>query len=276
MATQAVIGHTLRVLQKGKEWWRVQCPDGYIAWIPTSSVVKEKRRRPQGMAGGAPFHRHEPRSDPRIALPRLPTRAQRKVSGSDASCRVRRQSAAREQRTSRNRTPPTAGAAMPMPPPCAQSKSGRHRTSMPRHYSRHGGLFARRDTVSVGGTSSKKRQIVRGLAKSAMYFANGIILLRDASASQDRTPHRNATGAAARPAISSSSAMPKQAKVTHVAITTATATTYTLPVASGATASTGIGKLSDNTFPARLSALQAWKGHPASSARATIPGISTK
>ena len=39
MATQALMGTPLRVLEKAKEWWRVQCPDGYIAWVPTSSVV---------------------------------------------------------------------------------------------------------------------------------------------------------------------------------------------------------------------------------------------
>lgn len=41
MATQALMGTPLRVLQKAKEWWRVQCPDGYIAWVPTSSVVSK-------------------------------------------------------------------------------------------------------------------------------------------------------------------------------------------------------------------------------------------
>lgn len=39
MSTQAVMGTPLRVLEKKAEWWRVQTPDGYIAWIPSSSVV---------------------------------------------------------------------------------------------------------------------------------------------------------------------------------------------------------------------------------------------
>lgn len=39
MATQAVMGTPVRVLHKDSEWWRVQTPDGYIAWVPSSSVV---------------------------------------------------------------------------------------------------------------------------------------------------------------------------------------------------------------------------------------------
>ena len=39
MATQAVLGTPVRVLEKGGEWWRVQTPDGYIARVPSSSVV---------------------------------------------------------------------------------------------------------------------------------------------------------------------------------------------------------------------------------------------
>lgn len=40
MATQSVLGTPLRLLEKGKEWWRVQTPDGYIAYIPSSSAVE--------------------------------------------------------------------------------------------------------------------------------------------------------------------------------------------------------------------------------------------
>ncbi len=39
MATQAVMGTPLRVLQRDGEWLRVQQPDEYIAWIPESSVA---------------------------------------------------------------------------------------------------------------------------------------------------------------------------------------------------------------------------------------------
>ncbi len=39
MATQAIMGTPLRVLEQDDEWWRVQTPDGYIAYVPSSSVV---------------------------------------------------------------------------------------------------------------------------------------------------------------------------------------------------------------------------------------------
>ena len=39
MATQSVLGTPLRVLERHKEWMRVQTPDGYIAYVPSSSVV---------------------------------------------------------------------------------------------------------------------------------------------------------------------------------------------------------------------------------------------
>lgn len=41
MATQAILGTPLRVLEKGGEWWRVQTPDGYIAYVPSTSVVEK-------------------------------------------------------------------------------------------------------------------------------------------------------------------------------------------------------------------------------------------
>ena len=41
MATQSLLGTPLRVLKKGADWWQVQSPDGYIAWVPSSSVVEK-------------------------------------------------------------------------------------------------------------------------------------------------------------------------------------------------------------------------------------------
>lgn len=39
MATQAVMGMPVRLFEKKGEWWRAQTPDGYIAWVPESSVT---------------------------------------------------------------------------------------------------------------------------------------------------------------------------------------------------------------------------------------------
>ena len=39
MVTQAVMGTPVRVMHKNSDWWQVQTPDGYIAWVPASSVV---------------------------------------------------------------------------------------------------------------------------------------------------------------------------------------------------------------------------------------------
>lgn len=47
MATQSLMGTPLRILQKSKEWWRVATPDGYIAYVPASSVSE---KTPEEMA----------------------------------------------------------------------------------------------------------------------------------------------------------------------------------------------------------------------------------
>ncbi len=39
MLTQSVMGTPLRVLESNGEWWWVQTPDGYIAYVPSTSVV---------------------------------------------------------------------------------------------------------------------------------------------------------------------------------------------------------------------------------------------
>lgn len=41
MATQALMGTPVRLLEGDGDWWRVQVPDGYIAWVPESSVVEK-------------------------------------------------------------------------------------------------------------------------------------------------------------------------------------------------------------------------------------------
>lgn len=39
MATQSIMGMPLRLLESDGDFWRVQTPDGYIAYVPSSSVV---------------------------------------------------------------------------------------------------------------------------------------------------------------------------------------------------------------------------------------------
>lgn len=38
VATQAIMGMPLRVIEKSGDWYRVQCPDNYIAYVPESSL----------------------------------------------------------------------------------------------------------------------------------------------------------------------------------------------------------------------------------------------
>lgn len=39
MATQAIMGMPIRVLEKDGSWWHVQTPDGYIAWVIDNSLA---------------------------------------------------------------------------------------------------------------------------------------------------------------------------------------------------------------------------------------------
>ena len=44
MATQAIMGTPVKMLEKTGEWVRVQTPDGYIAYIPSTSIVKKSEK----------------------------------------------------------------------------------------------------------------------------------------------------------------------------------------------------------------------------------------
>lgn len=64
MATQALMGTPLRVLERGNSWWRVQTPDGYISYINETGVVSrtpeqlaEWRKAPR-LIVTAPFQTH--------------------------------------------------------------------------------------------------------------------------------------------------------------------------------------------------------------------------
>lgn len=48
VATQAVMGTPVRLLEYKGGWWRVQTPDGYIAWSPDSSVKPITREHAAG------------------------------------------------------------------------------------------------------------------------------------------------------------------------------------------------------------------------------------
>lgn len=41
IVSQALMGTPLRLLERAGEWWRVQTPDGYISYIPSSSIVEK-------------------------------------------------------------------------------------------------------------------------------------------------------------------------------------------------------------------------------------------
>lgn len=186
MATQAVMGTPLRVLQKNKEWWRVQCPDGYIAWIPTSSVVKKSATDLKAWRAG---HRFIVTSRDQIRVYNTPTSTDPRSVVSDLvnGCIVSSPASAPHIRDGRleielpdgRRGYADASALSPIEEWAAQNFNAN--TILDMAYSLEGTPYL------WGGTSSKSADC-SGLAKVS-YFANGIILLRDAS-QQARTGHR--------------------------------------------------------------------------------------
>lgn len=186
MATQAVMGTPLRVLQKGKEWWRVQCPDGYIAWIPTSSVVKKSVA---DLKAWRARRRFIVTSRDQIRVYSTPTATDPRSVVSDLvnGCIVSSPASAPHVSNGRleielpdgRRGYADASALRPVEEWAAQNFNAD--TILDMAYSLEGTPYL------WGGTSSKAADC-SGLAKVS-YFANGIILLRDAS-QQARTGRR--------------------------------------------------------------------------------------
>lgn len=55
MSTQSVMGTPLRILDRSGEFWRVQTPDGYIAYVPSSSVVSKSDAEMKSWRNGRRF-----------------------------------------------------------------------------------------------------------------------------------------------------------------------------------------------------------------------------
>lgn len=55
MSTQSVMGTPLRILERSGEFWRVQTPDGYIAYVPSSSVVPKSDDEMKSWRNGRRF-----------------------------------------------------------------------------------------------------------------------------------------------------------------------------------------------------------------------------
>jgi cell wall-associated NlpC family hydrolase len=41
LGTQAIMGMPLHVLEKNKDWWKVETPDGYVAWVIDNSLASK-------------------------------------------------------------------------------------------------------------------------------------------------------------------------------------------------------------------------------------------
>ena len=55
MSTQSVMGTAMRILERSGEFWRVQTPDGYIAYVPSSSVVPKSDDEMKSWRNGRRF-----------------------------------------------------------------------------------------------------------------------------------------------------------------------------------------------------------------------------
>lgn len=51
MASQAIMGHPMRILEKQGGWYRVQTPEGYISWVISSSIEPMSQTRMEQWRG---------------------------------------------------------------------------------------------------------------------------------------------------------------------------------------------------------------------------------
>ncbi len=216
MATQAIMGTPLRIVQKENDWWRVQMPDGYIAWIPSSSAVAKTPAEMNAWKQGKRF----------IVTADTPIRAYTKPSGNGARDVVTDLVNGCIISAPGNDVHVTDGHL------CIELPDGRSgfvrteyitpiETWADQNFDADKILdmaYSLEGTPYLWGGTSPKALDCSGLAKVS-YFANGLIIMRDAS-QQAKTGKRieAANWRTCRPGDLLFFGNAKTGKVTHVAI----------------------------------------------------------
>lgn len=178
MSTQALMGTPLRILEKGGSFWQVQTPDGYIAWIPSTSLVEKTTKEMSAWKSGrrfimtSPFQipafRTSTANGPRDIVTDLVLGCIVSIPGSVPLVENGRL----EIELPDGRTAfAEASAFKPIEEWAAQNFNAEK--ILDTAYSIEGAPY-------LWGGMSTKALDCSGLAKTA-YFANGIILMRDAS-----------------------------------------------------------------------------------------------
>lgn len=178
MSTQSVMGTPLRILERAGEFWRVQTPDGYIAYVPSSSVVPKSDDEMKSWRNGRRFvvtsfypvraYRESGANGPRDVVTDLVNGSIVTLASGDASLiDGRMHISLPDGRTGYV----DAQALTPIEEWAAQNFDADRILDVA--YSIEGAPYL------WGGTSTKALDC-SGLAKVS-YLANGIILMRDAS-----------------------------------------------------------------------------------------------
>lgn len=178
MATQSVMGTPLRVLETSGEWVRVQTPDGYIAYVPSSSIAI---KTPEEMDAWRKSKRFIVASPYQLRAYTSPTAQGPREVVSDLVCgnivtavggAVKIDNGRLHIELPDGRTGyADASALMPLEQWAAQDFNSD--LILDTAYSMEG-------TPYLWGGTSVKALDCSGLAKVS-YYANGIILMRDAS-----------------------------------------------------------------------------------------------